>query len=251
MTVSDERPVRNGVVMFELGRVKTYTLATPTQEAIDFIASCARDANGPAIVRAVNHSPLDLFGDVSTADTGFRSPYDFYPTPGWMVRSLLAHHPGICGSRVFECCAGRGDITRELLAVGCTVVENDLDPAHGRDYRSDMTVRERWEDIAAQEGPFDYVVTNLAFNVAYPILWCGLDFVLKAFCTILPKSFDEPTEDRGPWLAAHPYSRKICLPRHRFRGTGSPPMASDWFIWEREPDRALPPIAVDHLAEER
>lgn len=201
-------------------------------------------------------SGLDLFEDVSTADTGARSFGDFYETPAWMTRSLLAHHPIPAGSRVLECCAGRGAITRELEKAGCVVVENDYNPAHGRQFQLDMTRRENWLIFNAKVGPFDYVVSNLPFNIAILILKAGITVPLKAFITVLLKSFDEPTSEdpelaRGEWLAAHPWTRKINQPRHKFRGSGSPSMASDWFVWEREPDRSLPPCVVDHIAKSR
>lgn len=193
----------------------------------------------------------DLFGDVSTQDDGQRSALDFYETSGWMTRSLLANHPKIAGSRVLECCAGRGAITRELRKVGCYVVENDLNPQHHSQLMMDATKPHFWEVMKGEFAPIDYVITNLAFNVAIDILRVGVWFPRVAFITVLLKSFDEPTEDRGPWLAANPWTRKICQPRHSFRGTGSPSMASDWFIWERDRDTTLAPCIVDALAKSR
>lgn len=196
-------------------------------------------------------SGLDLFAERSTADDGSRSEGDFYETPAWMTRSLLTFHPAIRGTRVLECCAGRGAITRVLREeADCTVVENDIDPQHGRMFRCDMTTLDGWR-VLQTLGPFDYVVTNLPFNLAIDIIRPGLLVPRKAFITVLLKSFDEPTQDRGEWLAQHPWTRKINQPRHAFRGAGSPSMASDWFIWEREPDRSLPPCVVDYQAKTR
>jgi hypothetical protein len=122
-----------------------------------------------------------------------------------------------------------------------------------------MTQRESWLEVLDAEGAFDYVVTNLPFNIAKRILTVGIDVPLVAFISLLLKSFDEPTgtpkrptpDDRGEWLAQHPWTRKINLPRHKFRGTGSPSMASDWFIFERVRDLSLHPCIVDPLAKTR
>jgi len=61
---------------------------------------------------------IDLFGQVSTADTGVRSDLDFYETPTWMTRSLLHFHPAIRQTTVLECCSGRDAITRVLREEG-------------------------------------------------------------------------------------------------------------------------------------
>ena len=204
-------------------------------------------------------SQEDLLGDLSTFDDGTRSPLDFYETPAWMTRSLLHNHPFPAPHlRVLECCAGRGAITRELERAGMTVVENDINPAHHRRYQLDMTSRESWLALDAREGPFDYVISNLPFNIAIAILRAGIDIPRRAFMTVLLKSFDEPTFDdtngrlpRAEWLEQHPWTRKINQPRHKFRGTGSPSMASDWFIWERERDVSLAPCIVDATAKRR
>ena len=194
---------------------------------------------------------LDLFNDRSTADDGQRSEGDFYETPSWMTRSLLTFHPAIRGSRVLECCAGRGAIAKVLREeADCDVIENDIDSRHVRPFRYDATAVDDW-NVLATMGPFDYVVTNLPFNLAIDVLKVGLWVPRKAFITVLLKSFDEPTEDRGAWLAQHPWTRKINQPRHSFRGTGSPSMASDWFIWEKFRDASLRPCVVDHLAKTR
>lgn len=194
----------------------------------------------------------DLFGQVSTADTGERSDLDFYESPSWMTRSLLAFHPAIKQTIVLECASGRDAITRVLREEGaCAVFTNDLNRAHPAETHEDASELRFWSHFTRKHGCPDWVVTNLPFNVAIDILPHALAHVRVGVATVLLKSFDEPTEDRGPWLHAHPWTRKICQPRHSFRGTGSPSMASDWFIWEREPDRRLPACVVDHLAKSR
>lgn len=170
-----------------------------------------------------------------------------------MTRALLQAHPlGGRGYRILECAAGRGAITRVLRAHGCEVVENDWNQEHGREFTLDMRSPVSWETLDRLRGPFDYVVTNLPFNVAIDILRPGISVPRIGFISLLLKSFDEPTLDdkrgtpRGPWLQANPWDRKICLPRHSFRGEGSPSMASDWFVWYTGAikPRDLPPCVV-------
>jgi hypothetical protein len=189
----------------------------------------------------------DLFGDVSVMDTGVRSDGDFYETPAWMTRSLLTFHPAIRHATVLECACGRGAITRVLQEVGCRVVTNDIDPAFPADFHLDARLAESWQQFPR----VDYVVTNLPFTVAIDILPHAVAHARIAVASVLLKSFDEPTEDRGAWLHRHPWTRKITQPRHNFRGEGSPSMASDWFIWELYRNVNLVPCVVDHLAKTR
>lgn len=193
---------------------------------------------------------LDLFGRPSQADTGDRNAFDYYATPAWMTRALLFHHPirssGPHVPYVLEPAAGDGAITRVLEAQGCLVDENDLDPRHQRLYRFDACDVHLW-----QFRQWDWVISNLPFNIAFPIVQHAVAHAAIGCAFLLRKTFLEPTEDRGPWLQAHPPSRQIGMPRYSFRGTGSDSVSCDWFVWEKEPDLRLPPIVIDHDAESR
>jgi hypothetical protein len=198
----------------------------------------------------VTTGPLDLFGDVPTVDTGERSDFDFYETPGWMTRSLLHHHPAICGTVVLEPCSGRDAITNVLRAGGCTVITNDIDTRHPAQTFGDATRADFWDGCTT---PLDWVITNPPFGVAFAILERAFAYprLRSGVALLVRKTFLEPTEERGGWFAAHPPTRIIGQPRHSFRGTGSDSVACDWFLWEKSPIRSLPPIVVDHKAKTR
>jgi hypothetical protein len=191
---------------------------------------------------------VDLFGRVSTADTGERSENDLYESPGWMTRSLLHHHPSIRGSVVLECCSGRDASAHVLRAYGCRVFTNDIDPRHPADSHFDATSLDYWSEMAPN---VDWVITNVAFAVAFQILRLAVLHAKVGVAFVLRKSFTEPTEGRGAWLATYPPSRMICLPRHSYRGAGSDMVATDWMLWERRPDRRLDPIVIDDAADRR
>lgn len=191
---------------------------------------------------------FDLFGDVSVADTGERNAFDYYPTPAFMTRSLLHFHSAIAGSRVLEPCCGGNAITNILKAAGCTVYTNDIDPRHvDAETLLDATNPMYW----ATAPRVDFVITNPPFNVALSILQLALAHADLGVVFLLRKTFLEPTEDRGPWLQSHPPTRAIGQPRYSFRGSGSDSVSCDWYVWERRPDRTLPPIVIDHVAERR
>lgn len=201
----------------------------------------------------------DLFGDVSTADTGERSDNDFYETKPWMVRSLLHHYPQIVkpGTWVLECASGRdaiANVLREYPEV--QVITNDIDPAHTMaQYHEDATQERAWRG----KWPFcDWVVSNCPFNIAHEILPHALNHSRLGVAVLLRKTYLEPTKGRklhgefvpgrGPWLQAHPPTGLIGLPRYGFRGAGSDSVSCDWMIWEH----GKPPcMAIDAEAESR
>lgn len=188
----------------------------------------------------------DLFGDVTTADSGVRSDLDFYETPAWMTRSLLLHTPEIRGgTRVLECCSGRDAIAKVLRQTrGCQVFTNDLDSRHVlASSHGDATTAEYW----AGAPHVDWIISNLPFTVAFAVLQLAFGRAHIAF--LLRKTFLEPTLDRGPWLSAHPPDRIIGLPRYAFRGAGSDSVSCDWMIWHRTPGQSA--IMIDHYADRR
>jgi hypothetical protein len=193
-------------------------------------------------------SGFDLFGDVSVIDTGERSDFDYYPTPAFMTRSLLHFHPAIIGARVLEPCSGGDAITTVLRGVGCEVFTNDFDRRHPAMTHWNATSAEYWTTWAPR---VDWVITNPPFNLAIDVLRHAVEHADVGVAFLLRKTFTEPTEDRGPWLQAHPPTRSIGEPRYPFRGSGSDSVSCDWYLWERRPDRTLPPFVIDYVAERR
>lgn len=192
---------------------------------------------------------LDLFGQVSTADDGQRAQSDFYETPAWMTYALLRFHPAIRRARVLEPCSGRDAIVNVLLEYGCTVHTNDIDERHPSETHCDATRWSYWRE----EAPLtQWVITNPPFSVAYELVQHAQIHARDGVALLLRKTFMEPTEDRGSWLALHPPTRVIGLPRHNFRGEGSGDSVScDWFIWERQPNPTQQPFVIDHVAKAR
>lgn len=194
-------------------------------------------------------SVRDLFGGVSAPDDGERAEDDFYETPAFMTRSLLVHQPEIRGAVVLECASGRDAITRVLVREGgCRVLTNDIGVALPSHFHYDATRPTLW--LQMKEHQIRWVISNFPFSVAFDILQHAVEHVPNV-AVLLRKTFTEPTEARGEWLAKHPPTRVIGLPRHKFRGGSSDSVSVDWHIWQRWPDRALPPFVIDHLAKAR
>lgn len=191
----------------------------------------------------------DLFGDVSTVDTGERSDFDFYETPAWMTRSLLRHVPAIKSRYVLECCSGRDAITRVLREAGCDVVTNDLDRRHSALTHMDATKPDNWP---SRQDAYDWVVTNPPFKEAFEILQNAVRCTTIGVALLVRKTFLEPTRERGPWLQEHPPTIIIGLPRYSFRGTGSDSVSCDWMVWLRKPPfrHGQTPIVIDAKAQD-
>jgi hypothetical protein len=162
-----------------------------------------------------------------------RHPHDFYETQRWQLEALLCRVPLPPGTCVVEPCAGNGALAVPLVEHGYRVWANDLveRPAYALDSELDATQRASWEAIR-RETPIQAVVANLPFALALPILRLAVEFA-PFVATILRRTWDEPTHDRGPWLAAHPCTGQIVLPRHSYRGKGSDSTTTAWFLWDR------------------
>lgn len=192
---------------------------------------------------------LDLFGNVSVIESGERSEFDFYPTPAFMTRSLLHFHPAIAGASVLECASGNDAIAVVLREeYGCKVFTNDLDRRQPAQTHLDATSYDKfWKNAPA----IDWVITNPPFTYALDMLKHAIWHARVGVAFLLRKTFLEPTDDRGPWLNTHPPTRAIGQPRYSFRGAGSDSVSCDWCLWERTPNRRLPPFVIDHIAETR
>lgn len=166
-------------------------------------------------------------------DPHVRRDADFYPTPAWMTRALLARLPGLRTMRILEPCCGDGAIVRELT--GPHVVTNDIvaRPPLTPDFMIDATARGSWQAFR-RFSPIELVITNPPFDQAFDIAQHALEFADRGVVLLLRLSWLEPTADRGPWLAVHPPERVIVLPRHDFRGNGhTDSVTSGWMVWSK------------------
>jgi len=165
-----------------------------------------------------------------------------------MVRTLLRHQPEIAGTMVLEPTAGDGAIVRVLVDEGgCRVVTNDVDINHSTMTHEDARTDEYWRHAPR----VSLVVANPPFASALDIVVHAVEHADVGVAMLLRKTWTEPVKARGPWLAEHPPTRIIGLPRHRFHGRGTDSTSCDWHIWEREPSRWRQPIVIDHMAQRR
>lgn len=69
---------------------------------------------------------MNLMSTYTNAHNPNRQPNDYYPTPPVATRALIEHFGHIFTNPIWECAAGRGWISKELLDHGFEVVSSDL-----------------------------------------------------------------------------------------------------------------------------
>lgn len=174
-----------------------------------------------------------------------RRENDFYETPPWMTRALLAHVPEI-GGTVMECCAGDMSIANILRnEAGLVVITNDIDTAKDTAFHYSAD-----EPRLLDAGDVDWVITNppYAMPLCTNIVANAIRYARVGVAMMLRISFEEPTEHknpRGPFLEANPLMRKLVMPRHSFTGNGSTDSATTaWMIWSKVPLSGRPMLSV-------
>jgi hypothetical protein len=79
--------------------------------------------------------------------------------------------------------------------------------------------------------------------VQHALKYSRVGVVILQRCTWI-----EPTDDRGPWLAQHPPSAQIVMPRWNFRSVdgkgGNDSAPPSWFIWNKQIELVKPGIHV-------
>jgi hypothetical protein len=157
-----------------------------------------------------------------------RRDLDFYPTPDWATRVLLARIQ--IGGCVLEPCVGRGDIAHVVerdARVDC-VLTNDIDRQRKAHTHQDATDPAFWRAVS---GAVSWTITNPAFNVAEKILPLALGIGRMAM--LLRLTYLEPCKGRAEWLAVHPPNQLIVLPRMSFTGDGkTDSVTCAWFVWD-------------------
>jgi hypothetical protein len=162
-----------------------------------------------------------------------RRTNDFYPTPEFATRELLAHVSDIRGS-IFEPCIGDGAIAKVIDGGDRWIYGNDIAPQLNCSFCGDASKRDLWVAVQDSMSRIDWVVTNPPFSVASKIIPLAYEFAEFGIAMLLRLSFLEPVEDRGAWLNEHPPTKLIVLPRISFTGNGKTDnVTCAWMVWEK------------------
>lgn len=168
-----------------------------------------------------------------------RRTNDFYETAHWQVDALVDHLPEMYWGLTLCPCVGDGSLMRRLQErrPELTFITNDLDPNKTADFHLDMVQADSWNRICEAVGARPaWVVENFPFNVEHRMIPYAVQAAQFGVVAMARVSYCEPTKDRGPWLAAHPYDKRITLERHSFTGNGqTDSTTTDWLVWARVP----------------
>jgi hypothetical protein len=178
---------------------------------------------------------VPLFTEIGDPES--RHDEDFYRTPKWQTWALLTRIPVLRnGWTYFEPCAGDGAIVRELESCGVACVRSNDIVTRGDlvpDFLLDARQHRSWARFFCDGGPEDVVITNPPFNDAFEIAATALNYIDVGLALLLRLSWLEPTDERADWLAEHPPTRVIVLPRYDYRQNGkTDSVTSAWMLWD-------------------
>lgn len=187
-----------------------------------------------------------LLGIAADVGAGIRPADDFYQTPVWLVRAVLAKlddkvATGIC--YVLDAGAGTGVLAHQaeawLRAKGqlphVTAVEQSaacvsLYPGHWRTREGDWFA---WAQDARVKGIFDLVISNPSFCVWDA--WVDTCFPLLApggFLLVLGHTGFLGGQSRAAWWRAHrPRCIYVSPRRPNYRGQGTDSRDAMWVQW--------------------
>ncbi len=163
-----------------------------------------------------------------------RHANDFYETAPWQVDALVDNLPELSGTIMCPC-VGDGSLMRRLAErrPDLVFITNDIDQRKEAHFHYNVATADAWNLMF--QWP-DWVVENFPFSVEHLILPYAYQAARCGVVAMARVSYAEPTKDRGPWLAEHPYQKRITLERHSFTGNGQTDSATtDWLIWAKVP----------------
>lgn len=163
-----------------------------------------------------------------------RHPLDRYDSPHWFV-TAIAPYVDLNGT-IGECCVGGGVLARCLKEMGYNVWTNDINPDVDADYHHDVIRDRAWDDLPEA----DWIFTNPPYgDAAFKIVRNAYRHAKRGVVFLLRTTWDEPCEERAEWLFQHPITRKLTLPRYKFRENKRGKLSVEAstiaaFVWDKQ-----------------
>lgn len=153
---------------------------------------------------------------------------DFYPTPAWAVRGLLAMES--FNGVIHEPCCGRGCISKELEANGYKVISSDI---------YDYGFGASGIDARTLVGPVENVVTNPPYNLASELLPRLLSVGSKKIALLLRLAFLESKKRFEIFKINRPskvyvFSERLSMAPYGQIVNGGGTISHGWFIWDKD-----------------
>lgn len=156
---------------------------------------------------------------------------DFYPTPAWGTKALLAYET--FNGPIWEPCCGDGAISKVLEADGYKVLSSDK---YDRGYGDMLDFLEDTPKCG-----FMNIITNPPFNIATEIIVKALPLVRGKACFLLRTAFLESKSRYGKIFSTAPpttvyvFSERLSMYPAGQKGVkGGGTTSYSWFVWDKE-----------------
>lgn len=152
---------------------------------------------------------------------------DYYPTPAWAIRGLLAIEKFV--GPIHEPCCGAGHLSKALEAAGYTVTSSDLfDHGYG----------ESGLDVRSLTGVIENIVTNPPYNLATEILPHMIRVTQRKVALLTRMAFLEskrrfPIFKEFPPAAIHVFSERLSMSPAGEDVQGGGTVSHCWIIWDK------------------
>lgn len=154
---------------------------------------------------------------------------DFFPTPAWATRALIANEKFV--GDIWEPACGNGAMSDVLAETGCRIISSDLyQRGFGEGGVNFLTAQRRATNI----------VTNPPYNCAEGFVAAGLAKAEKKFALLLRLAFLEGANRANTIFAKSPpsrvwvFSERITFYPAGAEIKGSGTTAYAWFVWDKE-----------------
>lgn len=158
---------------------------------------------------------------------------DFYPTPEWATRALIANEK--FSGNIWEPACGNGAMSEVLRQTGLEILSTDLfDRGYGTRYDF-LNSQNNWDNIN-----WDNIITNPPYNLAEDFVSVGLRTAKYKLALLLRLSFLESGRRFNSIFSKIPptriwvFSERITFYPNGVQTGGTGTLAYAWFVWDKE-----------------
>ena len=128
-------------------------------------------------------------------------------------------------------CASQSAVANALEKTQLRVISSNIDSDSNTNYPSNGSLRGIRENLPEA----DWMIFPHPYNQVSDLLPLAYDKAKKGLIVLLKLSYLEPSPERAEWLAEHPPTQLICLPRCSWEQEGDlENVPTAWFIWLKD-----------------
>lgn len=173
---------------------------------------------------------------------------DFFPTPPWATRALLADVlPNEEWRRhsIWEPAAGEGHMTRVLLE-RCRIIFSSDVHDYGKKYKVGSFVGQGPDVIKTAPMRPDWIITNPPFNLALEFAQRGISAARRGVALLVRSNWAEGCERYEQLFAVHrpsiiaQFAERVPMVKGRYDPDASTSTAYSWFVWLQNESQSRP-----------